>query len=542
MISTTNSILQELECSVLRHYNRSESEQSFWNVCWITKDTNLLSPKTIYVGNTSALGEPVFHQNAAAFLKNDSCDDTDMPMADAFSCETIIFPAETDMVGIYHQIKKIFLRNEKNREILLKTTRTLLAGKPVPEIMDAASQFLNNPVLASFIPFGGMNSYYSGFDEDTYTLSQQIHSPVLKYSWKLYNNKRDLYEQICQAELDAAKQMTEATYLLHQGTWPVLFSTGHILPECRRISLPVTNGTDTKHFGVITVFEKNRPFQLTDELHLWIFMRILSSKVTDPSYQSELMSSRYMQNLHDLLSGKDVPVEPALRKVLNMEYHQNCIILAINTKEMDIRNKENLRIQILHNLLYSGTCIFYGFYLVIVINMEEDEMISFWEGIYSITDEYGVSAGISEYFSNICNLRHFYQQAKKACEFGRKYMPQHRLIHFEKYKLQILFSQLQHEDDYPLFCTGAIEKLEQYDEKNNAELKTTLLQYLCCGMDRESTCNALNIHRNTLYYRLEKLKQLLGDSFYDGDYLMNLYVTNKFQEFLAKKADCPVTD
>jgi purine catabolism regulator len=64
----------------------------------------------------------------------------------------------------------------------------------------------------------------------------------------------------------------------------------------------------------------------------------------------------------------------------------------------------------------------------------------------------------------------------------------------------------------------------EYDRRHRTQLTDTLAAYLaCCGSVQE-TARRLFIHRQTLYHRLAKLEQLLGDGFMDPDKRLNLEV------------------
>ena len=51
--------------------------------------------------------------------------------------------------------------------------------------------------------------------------------------------------------------------------------------------------------------------------------------------------------------------------------------------------------------------------------------------------------------------------------------------------------------------------LKQYDNDNKAELYETLYQYLLNERNLVKTAEALSIHRNSLLYRIKKIKELI---------------------------------
>ncbi|MBQ6701028.1 MAG: helix-turn-helix domain-containing protein, partial [Oscillospiraceae bacterium] len=67
------------------------------------------------------------------------------------------------------------------------------------------------------------------------------------------------------------------------------------------------------------------------------------------------------------------------------------------------------------------------------------------------------------------------------------------------------------------FCPDEIEAIQQYDADNNSELLLTLEKYLYYVDDPVSAAKSLNIHRNTLLYRINKIKELTGLDLSNGD-------------------------
>jgi purine catabolism regulator len=53
----------------------------------------------------------------------------------------------------------------------------------------------------------------------------------------------------------------------------------------------------------------------------------------------------------------------------------------------------------------------------------------------------------------------------------------------------------------------------QYDQKYNGKLLETLKTYLECNGSKQETSNRLYIVRQTLYHRLQKIENLLGEDF-----------------------------
>ncbi|RXZ81918.1 PucR family transcriptional regulator [Paenibacillaceae bacterium] len=67
------------------------------------------------------------------------------------------------------------------------------------------------------------------------------------------------------------------------------------------------------------------------------------------------------------------------------------------------------------------------------------------------------------------------------------------------------------------FVQYHLGNLLAYDHRNETPLLQTLDQYLSCMGAKQETAERLFIHRQTLYHRLEKIEELLGDDYLRAD-------------------------
>lgn len=81
------------------------------------------------------------------------------------------------------------------------------------------------------------------------------------------------------------------------------------------------------------------------------------------------------------------------------------------------------------------------------------------------------------------------------------------------YREQGLYTLLSHVDDsriLDIYVEEKIEKLLRADEINDGNLSETLENYLNCSCNVKKTAEEMFLHRNTLNYRLKKIREILG--------------------------------
>lgn len=96
----------------------------------------------------------------------------------------------------------------------------------------------------------------------------------------------------------------------------------------------------------------------------------------------------------------------------------------------------------------------------------------------------------------------------------------------------LLFSQTGREE-LERFVTTQIGAVLDYDTQRNSELTRTLLTYFQCDANLARTAAALYVHVNTLYQRLERVTQLLGERWRHGDEALQVHLALKLRQVLS---------
>lgn len=95
-----------------------------------------------------------------------------------------------------------------------------------------------------------------------------------------------------------------------------------------------------------------------------------------------------------------------------------------------------------------------------------------------------------------------------------------------------LLAEIQDPGAAERFARRWLKDLLAYDEKRNADLVLTLGRYLECGGNYDDTSAALFIHRSTLKYRLQRIREITGYDLKDPDTRFNLQFAARAWETL----------
>ncbi|HCX65848.1 MAG TPA: hypothetical protein DHN33_11645 [Eubacteriaceae bacterium] len=82
------------------------------------------------------------------------------------------------------------------------------------------------------------------------------------------------------------------------------------------------------------------------------------------------------------------------------------------------------------------------------------------------------------------------------------------------------------------FCNRALLNLIAYDKEHNTQYAETLKAFVNKSKNPSELAKELNVHRNTLYYRLDKIKEIMDCSLDSMDVLFDLHLSFKILGYM----------
>jgi purine catabolism regulator len=101
-----------------------------------------------------------------------------------------------------------------------------------------------------------------------------------------------------------------------------------------------------------------------------------------------------------------------------------------------------------------------------------------------------------------------YNEAKRAFIIGTRLNKEQQLFTFEQFEVVHLLLEASELVAFDTVIGKKIGKLVEYDKENGTDLIHTLYQYLASGGSLIETANRLYIHRNSVSYRMERIKDI----------------------------------
>ncbi len=187
-----------------------------------------------------------------------------------------------------------------------------------------------------------------------------------------------------------------------------------------------------------------------------------------------------------------------------------CIVMQELKEERTSKNIDSFCLKI-ENQFAACVAFSYKDAAVAIVNLDKSNCT-----VYNIPNRISVllrdgllKAGISFKYWSFETSPIYYQQAYNAYEFGRLYNPTHWCYIFEDYALYYFMHYGSSRIPPRHLCHPGLVQLHRYDQKNGTELLRTLETYVGNNCNAVTAANALFIHRNTFYQRLNRIQEML---------------------------------
>lgn len=136
-----------------------------------------------------------------------------------------------------------------------------------------------------------------------------------------------------------------------------------------------------------------------------------------------------------------------------------------------------------------------------------------------------VICSVSEPYKELMDTAKVLSPVQFALHLAQYENPRIRIAFAENYKIPMFFlshAQSAPKSEYESFL---MRQIHQYDEEHNSVYFETLRAYLLQNMDVNKIAAELNIHRNTVTYRLQRIEELFDISLSDCRIITELYLS-----------------
>lgn len=413
--------------------------------------------------------------------------------------------------SVFHSIIEIFDSFQEWDDLV---KMGLIEGKGLQEIFDLSSMVTRDTVYLTDISMK-MHVY------STPTVMDDI-SAIWRYQVNYgYMPIHIMDRLIASGELDKIKSFRRA-FTLETNTFNLPYT-------CRNIF----SGDILKaHIFIVSIYSEPTQThkEIADELGDLLAFRICS----DPVFSSRAghLHENFFRDVLKRRAADPMLIQQQIA-IFGWEIHDTYSILVVDMRGHNIDKTQFL---VDH---FSSTdehkAIQYGDHIVCIFHISSKrDKTAVSQKIIRVLDKMDLKGALSKNFNDICDMDLYYRQALNILQFCRKKERDRSLFLQEEFGLYSVFGASLEKYDALELCHPDIIALYEYDKKNNTDHLETLYQYLINERNAVKAAKALFIHRNTMNYRLDKIKEML--SFDENDPINRFYVLLsifllKFQEF-----------
>lgn len=292
-----------------------------------------------------------------------------------------------------------------------------------------------------------------------------------------------------------------------------------------------------KNVALIVVCAHERNFEINDLEIVSFLCEVFSIELQKNKYINYSKELSQQSFLHDLLEGKlvDEKMIDERMKILSLKFKKTMFVISLDIYNLDTTESTLafMRNEI-EKKLVNSLAVIYNHTVVILAYCENEtlflEVESKW--LKTLIKAHNLYAGISRSFSNIAEVREHYQESVKAIKLGNLVNKENNFFKYENYLIYDFIDSYSHDGKHKKIINRSLIKLIEHDKENGTEYARSFYAYLCSFKNIKDSASILNIHRNTMFYRIEKIESILNVDMNDGDVLFHLYLSYKILEFL----------
>lgn len=514
-----NITFKNIYCK-LSHYNpilkiNQEDNINIIGVMLLTEYTSLSQSNVVYVGLVSNILHINIPKHIHLVLINDCSENLS---TERFKDINIIeIPQREDLFKVYSQIQEYLLEEIKIINSTSTILKSLIKNKGLNHIIETASSILNNPVILIDTSFKILSHSVKSNISDIYW-DENIKQGYCSYDFVTIVKKTKIIENV----IKYSKSMIVDCYR----------------SNIRKIVSPVYINENVVAYLIILELDKSfsqEDIELSD-----IISYVLSEELAKNEFYTSKSGIMYETFLLDLLAERISNHEIALDRMhsCQCDFGENFYVLSIYNQDPSSKYFNNFTKDFVSSILPFSKSIFYEDHLMLLIDLKNKDNLDeiTFNNLKKFLKENHMIGGLSTKFSDLLLLKKHYIQSVKAIKFSPLLKQAHDEEKFIYYYDECKFYDLiSSNDKKDLLCliNPELIKLMNYDKTHDTSYFKDLYFYISNNLNLIKTSKQMFIHRNTLSYRLEKIKEITGINLEDGETVFQLQMCYRILKFIG---------
>lgn len=503
-------LMQTLKSDDLVVVAEKRPERTFYGYQLLDPGMSVRGRHQIYVARRPDLHKIDWGQGCSAFIFCET-------MQEVWACEGLPFENCACVIGSAQGIDYIRQLNELFRvcgdvtDVLLAMQQSINRNEGLQRLADMLAEFIGLPVDILDPSF-----FYLATAEVpgvTYRLRQEEEHPTRPG------------EPVPLHQMELMRVQGTLKNLVYSDT-PIFTR----LPQFDAWNLPIVNN-HTK-IGYISIFsspehpERTLPEELIP--YLPYFTQLLGIELGKRKFNTMNKANFFNGILTSLLSGERNDIKDVRNRLQLFSYDLKECIYLLKVEKTDPAHAsiaDSATADYLAKLF--GNCIYtnYEFDWYFLISRPASKRISYEDihgwGVYLGANQ--MRGGLTGPFTDFRDMRTRREETELAIGSGKRLGAD--IIWFADHQVDAIIQQLKRRGEVEPFCYHPVMALRQYDKDHHTHLLETLREYLSHPREISAICETLDIHKNTLYSRLDKIRSIMGCDLSDGEEIMKIQLT-----------------
>lgn len=288
--------------------------------------------------------------------------------------------------------------------------------------------------------------------------------------------------------------------------------------------------------------EETLPEEFVEILHFvsyslsWVMWRHVRQSRLSTASQNHVL----VRLLLDILYG-NIPSDEEMQEILShcfFNVNQDFMLLVIESSASYDENYTLEKMTENVNTIFpeSLTLCFSGDILILVpFKYHQDPKYApLWNKLSSTLKKNKCYCGISSVFNSIDKyFLHHFVRGLSAARVARETKEEKHYAYYVDESVFDLIANGPNPFNIKTLCEPSLLKLLEHDKKYDSEYYYTLICYWQLDKDTPRICKFMHIHKNTLYYRLSKIKALLNRDIDNFASMMELNLSISILEYLG---------
>jgi len=419
---------------------------------------------------------------------------------------------EANLFACYNALQSTFLEDQELVGIIRRLLAAHFSNQGLQYLIEEAATALGNPIVVVDPTYRYIAYHLGDLPEDDTRLARVMIEEIA--------NETVLDEAVAyirDSHIDSEIARSHGPFEQHNA-----------ILDCNTMTLAVkVRGVCIAH---VMMMERAHPF---GDLDREAFVR-LSSFVAQEMQKSEVwgptsgeLGSYFLENL---LNDRSPSVAVTLRRMKALNFHPKELLYVVclhapgeGLSQIEAEHVAGQLRPVLHHALYTR----HHQQLVLLLSRDPDVGFSSKAEakLREVAALNGLTVGVSNIFTSIIETRRAYEQARAAIRYGTlasNSLDDAGLFRYCNYAYMQMLEITGRRTNLLSLCHPALLSLSEYDAQHGGELMETLFCYLQVAGSTARAAKLLNLHKNTMLYRLGRIRKQLGMDLTNGEELFML--------------------